>query len=298
MKRLPIMLLAVLLCAACTKSELTDDAPQVNGDSVTVKTKKFTFTLKGDFTSEWKAVNKIARRGYLAADGKDITDVWVLDYVDGALVQQLHQDDNTAEDFGKPTMNLAYGAHQVYFIASRGVAPVLDTDAHTITFGNVRDTFWKDYEVNVVSTSNGNRAVTLDRVVTKLKLVFSDAIPTNAATFNVTPTTWYYGWDYINAAPTASATSQTVTINIPSTSIGVVNESVNLFGFSTATEWTADVTLNAKTSGNEVIGSASLTAVPFKANRVSEFTGPLFGSEGGMTLSLNTSWNTSYTGTW
>ena len=153
-------------------------------------------------------------------------------------------------------------------------------------------------EVSVVSTSNGNRAVTLDRAVTKLRLIFEDAIPADAATFNIIPATWYYGWNYVTGEPCASASNQAVTVNIPSTSIGVVNESVNVYGFSTSAEWTTDVALNSKTSGGEVLGSATITAVPLKANRVSEYSGPLFSSGGTMTMSLNTTWDTSATGTW
>ena len=175
--------MAAIIVAACEKpiiDEYSESVVTVSDSSAVVRTKKFTFTLKGDFSDEWKSIT----RGYLTADGKDLTDVWVLDYMDGALVQQVHQSDNTAENFGKPVMNLAYGAHQVYFIASRGVNTVLDTDAHTITFGSVRDTFWKRYDVSVVATSNGNRAVTLDRVVTKLRLTFTDEVPASQQYFH------------------------------------------------------------------------------------------------------------------
>lgn len=294
MKKQIIMALAVAFTMTACEKQIIGDEQVVDDTVVNQPTKRFTFTLKGDFSTQWTGTT----RGYLAADGKDLTDVWVLDYLNGTLVQQLHQDDNTADDFGQPTLNLAYGSHHVYIIASRGQSPTLSTTSHTITFSKVLDTFYKDYEVSVVATSNGNRAVTLDRIVTKLKLIFSDAIPTTASTFNVTPGTWHYGWDYISGTPTASATSQTVTLSIPTSEIGKTNVFVNLFGFSSATEWTTDVSLNAKTAGNEVLGSATLSDVPFKANRSSEFTGPLFSAGGSMTLSLNTDWTTAHTGTW
>ena len=297
MKKMFIMALAACLMTACEKeimseSTATTDGITVSDGSPVGKTKKFTFTLKGDFSSEWKT------RGYLSADGKDLTDLWILDYMNGQLVQQLHQTNNTTDDFGQPVMNLAYGSHHVYFIASRGTGAVLDTDNHTITFTKSLDTFYKDYEVTVVSTSNGNRAVTLDRVVTRLRLTFTDVVDANAATINITPHTWYYAWDYVNGAPAGAATDQVVTLTIPDSEKGKTGLQVNLFGFSTATEWTTDVAINSKTTGGDIIGSATITNVPFKANRISELSGPLFGSEGAMTLSLNTSWETSYEGTW
>jgi hypothetical protein len=299
MKKLFIMALAVgLTLTACEKeimNEKAEDAVVVTDDQGNVlPTKKFTFTLKGDFTSDWKPVT----RGYLQADGKDLTDVWVLDYMNGNLVQQIHQDDNTAEDFGKPVMNLAYGSHHVYFIASRSQGATLDTENHVIKFGKILDSFYKDYEVSVVATSNGNRAVTLDRVVTRLRLTFTDVVDANAATINFAPTTWYYGWDYIAGAPADAKTDQVVTITIPDSEKGKAGLQANLFGFSGADAWTTDVAINSKKSDQTIIGQATLLDVPFKSNRISEMSGPLFGTEGTMTLSLNGSWDDAYEGTW
>jgi hypothetical protein len=227
-----------------------------------------------------------------------MTDVWVLDYMSGTLVQQLHQSDNTASDFGKPQMNLKYGSHHIYFIASRGQNPTLNTTDKTISFTKTLDTFYKDYSVDVVSTSNGNRAVTLDRVVTRLKLTFTDAIASDAATFNITPHTWYFAWNYVNATPAGAATDQTITLNIPDSQKGKTNVNASLYGFSTATEWTTNVSINSKTASNAVLGSATLSDVPFKSNRSSDFEGPLFGSVGEMALSLNSTWDDSYNSAW
>lgn len=276
--------MVAMLCA-CAK----DEDENQNKNNV-----RMTFAISGDFTLTSHDFTRS-----LTADGKDMTDVWVLDYVDGTLVQQLHQSDNTAADFGTPTLNLTIGTHHIYFIASRGLASTLNTDDHTLTFGTVRDTFWKDYTITITSgTASSSRAVALNRVVTKLKVIFSDAIPTGAATFNITPAMWYYGINYQTGNPTATINSQTTTVSIPSSEIGVVNEAVSIFGFSSATEWTTDISLNCKNSTDAVLGSATITTAPFIRNRVSEYTGPLFGDSGSMTLSLNATWDNSYTGTW
>lgn len=307
MKKTFVIFAAAAMCAACQQapdvSELLGEEPteitkDENGLVQEQKglTKKFTFTLKGDFSTQWKSVTRTV--GYLAADGKDMTDVWVLDYMDGELVQQLHQSDNTAEDFGKPVMNLSYGVHQVYFIASRGVSPVLDTDAHTITFSNVRDTFWKCYDVSVVATSNGNRAVTLDRVVTKLRLTFTDEVPAAANSISIIPHTWYYGMDYLTGQPASAQTDAATVINIPDASKGQTGIQASLFGFSTAAEWNTDVIINSRTATDAVLGSATIAAAPFKANRVSDYSGPLFSTGGSMLLSLNGEWEDAFEGTW
>ncbi len=293
MKKLFIMACAVAMLTACEKAIEVPDGEASGVVEEPAKTKKFTFTMKGDFGDDWKQT-----RGYLSADGKDLTDVWVLDYMDGALVQQVHQSDNTAENFGKPQMTLSYGSHHIYFVASRGAEPSLNTTNATITWSSVRDTFWKDYEVNVVSTSNGNRAVTLDRVVTKLRLTFTDEVPATANSISIVPHTWYYGLDYTTGQPASAQTDAATVITIPDASKGQTGIQASLFGFSTAEEWNTDVVIISRTATDDVLGSATIAAAPFKANRVSDYSGPLFSAGGSMSLSLNGEWITPYEGTW
>lgn len=258
-------------------------------DSVTI-----TFSCEGDFVmSPFPALT----RGELTADGKQLTDLWVLDYVDGSLTQQIHQTSSDT-DFGSPTLNLAVGSHHVYFIASRGQDATIDTDAHTITFGKVRDTFYMDYEINVTATSNGSRSVTLERIVTKFTAIITDAIPEGAATFNMTPSQWYYGWDYVASTPTTATTSQAITINIPASEIGNTDESLNIFGFSSDTEWTTDIAINCKKLDGTTLGYATLTDVPLKRNRVTTYSGPLFSASDLTAVSLSTEWDTPIDGTW
>ena len=285
MKQYILTALAVAALTACNSEDMHEaDAS---------KTVAMTFNVHGDFTLTTHDFTRA-----LTADGKDMTDVWVLDYVGSELKQQLHQTSDDA-DFGSPTMDLSLGTHHIYFIASRGAGASLNTTTHALTFTSVRDTFWKDYEITISSgTSSGNRSVALDRIVTKLKLTFTDAVPEGAATFNVKPSSWYYGVDYTTGEASEATADGNIAVSIPSSEIGVVNESVSIFGFSSATEWTTDVAVDCKKNDDTVLGSATIASAPFQRNRVSEYTGPLFGDNGSMTLSLNTDWNTSYQWTW
>jgi hypothetical protein len=106
-------------------------------------TTTITFSMIGDFQL---STHDFTRS--LEADGKTMTDVWVLDYVGGVLQQQVHQTSADA-DFGQPTLSLALGEHHIYFVASRGTGAILDTDAHTLTFTRVLDNFWKDYAITI-----------------------------------------------------------------------------------------------------------------------------------------------------
>ena len=293
-----VTVFAIALIAVFFTSCSREDCPElpesrldigINGDSIS-DLATINFVCRGDF--EMRPFTRS-----LEADGKSMTDLWVLDYIGTTLVQQIHQV-STDDDFGTPTLNLAVGDHHLYFIASRGIGAILDTDAKTLTFATVRDTFWKDVAISVTASSNGSRTVTLDRCVTKLTIAFTDAIPEGAATINMTPATWYYGINYTTGDPTSAITSQAITINIPASYIGQTGIEASIFSFSSTTEWFTDVAIVSKKSDNTILGSASLTDVPLKRNRVTSFTGPLFSSNGTTAVSLSTDWLDKYASTW
>lgn len=291
MKKFLLLTLAAMLVAGCEKP-VFGDVEDVDIDET--PSKQFTFTVKGDFNA---ATFKGARRAYLQADGQSMTDLWVFDYVNGQLIQTVHQ---TADDaqWGKPQMSLAYGSHHVYFVASRGEGATVDADGHTIIWIGPRDTFWKDYEVEVVSTSNGNRAVTLDRVATRLRVTVNDEVPANCKAVRVTPDRWYYGWDYVGGSPVASQKTERV-VNVPDSYVGTTGElTVSIFGLSGQDEWVTNVEVKATDASEAVIGSATITGAPFKANRSTEYSGNLFGSSGGLDVSVNENWENPKIGNW
>lgn len=288
MKKMIMMALAAAFICGCEHPVL-DDAS--DGDAQNLHTKSFTFTVKGDFGAA-----KFTR-GYLSADGQSMTDLWAFDYVDGTCVQTVHQT-STDADWGQPKMSLSYGIHHVYFVASRGEGATVDADGHAITWTGPRDTFWKDYEVDVVSTSNGNRAVTLDRVATKLRLTIADEVPDGCSEVAVTPARWYYGWDYVNGVAVSQQQNERI-INVPASYVGTTGQlALSIFGLSGADEWVTNVEVKAVDANNSTIGSATITGAPFKANRSTEYSGNLFGSSGGLDVSINENWESPKTGTW
>lgn len=292
------MACAIIAFSACGK-EIAEDSQEPNGKNAQMIIR---FTVDGDFGSptfsagDGIAVARTTRA--LTADGKEMTDLWVLDYQGGALVQQIHQQ-NTDEDFGQPQLPLDYGAHHLYFVASRGTAPSLSTDDHTITWAKTNDTFWKDYSVTVTTGTAATHNVTLNRVSTKLSVSILDEIPEGAATIELTPATWYYGLDYTNGEPTASMDNEHRPINIPATYIGTTGEiTASIFGMSTAEEWTTDVSVIARDADDNIIGQANIVAAPFKANRVTNYSGNLFSGGGAFSIIINDTWDTQHSGTW
>jgi len=284
MKKLSFILAAaMIMLAACNKQ--TDNTD-----------KRLTFVI----SNEWEGSDTIPFRACtddgLSANGSAMTDLWVFDYVDDDLQQQLHQTP-TDSDWGTPSMTLTYGTHHLYFVASRGNSPSLDTDDHIISWTKASDTFFYHLSLTVNPSTPDSQPLTLLRVCGKLKMTLNDAIPSGVTSFVITPHTWYTSLDYLTGNPSAPVTDQNITVSCPSSMWGLSGQFLTIYSLSSTTEWTTDVTLTA-TDGSNTYGQATLSNVPMLRNRSSEYSGNLFTFGSEFTLSLNDSWDDPYNGGW
>lgn len=307
MKRI-LLFFAAYGFVACGQLELPEGVEQI--EQVTEYTRKFTFTVKGDFhnenfsspdtycviagcapTDSWGGANRrAAQNQYMVADGVEMTDLWVVDVKDGQIIQSVHQSPSD-EDWGSPQMSLTLGTHHVLFLASRGQGATYADGV--VTWNKPLDTFYKDYEVTVVRTSNGNRAVTLDRVATKLQVVVDDAVAAGTTSITLSPTTWYTGWNMLTASPVAGDYEGVFPIS--SSQWGGKGLELNMWSLSGTAEWVTDVAITSK-AGNNTNAEATISDAPLKANRVSRLSGVLYSATSSTGVSLNTDWTAQYTG--
>lgn len=291
MKKILYILAACAVMASCTRYDIDDVptnevTPSLNG------AKKFTFTIKGDFTNpDFLDGNASRANSYMTADGAEMTDLWVVDYKDGEIKQELHQK-NTDADWGSPTMPLTLGNHHVLFLASRGSEPTYANG--TVTFTKPLDTFYLDYEVTVVKTSNGNRAVTLNRVSTKIVLAIEDVMPSGTTAIVVKPSIWYNAFDMLKGKPLASNNYEQV-FNIPTTWGGQKGMSLTSWSLSSAEEWTTDIRYTSY-AGADVNGDVLIKDAPFKANRATMYSGMFYTAASASSISLSSEWLPSYEG--
>lgn len=279
MKKVFVIAALAMVFASCSKDVTIEEAGA----------KKVSFDVQGNWNSP------VFTRGSLSADGKEMTDLWLFDYVDWTLLQTLHQV-STDADFGTPAPTLAYGEHRIYFVVSRGASPVIN--GTVISWWSIRDTFWKAMSVTVGGASASAYSVALDRVVTKLKITATDAVPDGTATVVVLPGTWYAGLDYLTGQPADMKDSEEMSASVPASMVGTTGMAVSFFGFSSATEWTTPLTVSARDEDNDIIGLVNVAAAPFMANRATEFSGSLFSTSGTFTITLNDEWDAPWTGTW
>ncbi len=277
-----IMILAVVAAVCGCERVVTDEGTAA--EVVQVKRVRFDVSSEG-----WRVTRA------LTADGQDMTDLWIFDYVDGGLVRTLHKT-ATDVDFNEPTMPLAYGEHTVYFVASRGKSPTVT--GTQIVWESPSDTFWKALTLNVGSGTASTVAVTMDRVVTKLRIAVADEVPATIATLEMLPGQWWYGLDYLTGEAVANSDAVRQ-VAVPASMAGTTGQlAVGFYCLSDDAEWMADVTIRAKDGDGAIIGSVSLADVPFVRNRVTDASGNLFASQSGFSISLNEEWLDSYTLEW
>ena len=267
---------AALMLTACGEHEMTEELTAGMTPADSMKSKTITFTF-----------GEISQRSMTRATLSELnlTDLWIFDYAGDELKQTIHQASTDAA-FGSASLSLDYGEHIFYFIASRGVDPVIDTEAKTIVWGSVRDTFHASLSIDVQPSSATSQAVTLSRVVGRLRISATDVVPANAAKLTITPSTWYYGLNY-QTGEAVAPNSTAIVVNIPSSYIGTQNLVTSCYTVSGSSAWQTNITVSLIASDESSLGSVTIPDVPIKRNHITSYSGGIVGA--GRSISVNAS---------
>lgn len=282
--------IAAALCAtaSCEHIELSEDLAETEQGEI-VKTKAFTFHVKGAFETCYDEMGTRAGVRLEENNTAGVTDLWVMDYVDGVLVQQVHQSPNDAS-FGTVKMSLTYGHHDIKFVASKGEGVSLSSSA--ISWAKVKDTFTLDYPVDVVASSNGNRAPELKRAISGLRVVIADAIPTDAKTITLTlgSRSQSLTLPALSALPYSESS-----VELDCTSNrGVSGASASIYTLAGDEEWQSTASISVKREDGTVITAFDLPEVTLKKNRMTALTGEVFNRTSGFSVAVDTSWEEDY----
>lgn len=275
MKRF-IWALSAALLLACGEHEMTGEltARMTPADSVMKKTITFDF---GNLSQQAMTRATLAEL--------NLTDLWIFDYAGDELKQTIHQASTDAA-FGSASLSLDYGEHTFYFVASRGIDPVIDTEAKTIVWSSVRDTFLASLSIDVQPSSSTSQSVTLSRCVGRLRISATDVVPANAAKLTITPSVWYYGMNYQTGEAVAPNTSPIV-VNIPSSYVGTQNLVTSCYTISGSTPWQTNITVSLMASDESSLGSVVIPDVPIQSNHITSYSGGIVGA--GRSISVNAS---------
>lgn len=233
---------------------------------------------------------KSLTRSAIEADRVSMSDLWIFDYVDGELKQTIHQVASD-EDFGSPALKLDYGKHTICFVASRGQAPTLSSEA--IGWIKASDTFIAELPVNVESGMQTEQSVVLERIATRLKLFVSDTFPQNASTLELKASAWYTSLSLSSLIGINSIDAH-YTFDVKSLA-GKKEVAFSVYSLCPSVEvWNTNVSLFVKDEKGRVVTSVNVPNVELKANRTTVLSGDLFGKNNKMTVLLNSKWSEDY----
>lgn len=158
------------------------------------------------------------------------------------------------DDFASPTLSLAFGTHELTFIAHRSEAPSFDSEAFSWTADKIRDTYIYQQSLTVNAETSTAQAVTLDRQVYQLKFLVNDALPSNLATIRISVND-YYPTLALATLNASGSTTLTRDIAVPSSVLGTTGNYFSVYGFcpTNGTEYTTDATITFLTSSNTPI---------------------------------------------
>ena len=288
MKKMTIALaVAVILpMMSCTKGNCELDVNVAAPDSM--KKKTITFTFGGDGYEQ----HALTRASLPDAN---ITDLWLFDYFGGEMQQTIHQQ-STDATFGVVSLDVDYGEHTLYFVASRGETPTID--GTVISWSKPSDTFWQSTTLNIQPSTSTAQSVSLGRVATRLRITVTDEIPSGLATLSVTPSHWYYGLNYITGEADDDRQTARV-VNVPSSYVGTTGQlAASFYCISPATDWHTDVTVAALTANDATIAAVTIPDVPLRRNSITEYSGTIFSAGRSVSIEVDDTWGDPISGTW
>jgi hypothetical protein len=207
--------------------------------------------------------------------------------MDGTRVKQINQQSGAA-DFGSAVFQLGPDTYQLVVVAHSSNGNPTMTNPQKVQFTNSQgftDTFLH-YQTVQVTEEEQNLSVTLDRIVSLCRVVFTDALPADVATLQFQ----YTGGSGVFDATTGFGcvkSTQKMTFNVESG-----QKEFDLYTFLHRAEDTIHLKVTALDSGGNVLYEREFD-VPMKYNQITWFSGPFFGGGTGstaITITINTDW--------
>lgn len=320
-----LMAAGMMSFASCSKdvvSELVDGGTQQEtGESEGTAVVKLMFSSAPSVSSEAMEARRSGSilgtrgltRAFMVANGKDLTDLYILDYdkTSGKLLQVLHQT-SEAEDFAEPSMSLAYGEHTLKVIATRSESPTLldvggslwnlaantafaiADDAHVPlvwTSGKTSDSFGASVDVTIQAAKNQAINIQLERMVAKLVLKNTGTFPDDCSTIQLSLDE-YKTWSWQNFSVIDAVKNKRVS-DVSKYAGSLKGASISYFFLAPDGDgYTTDITfqMNRKDS-SEPYASFTLTDVCLQRNHITTISGSYYDHQAGFSLTVNDSWN-------
>ncbi|MGZ2370417.1 hypothetical protein ACXR6G_11560 [Ancylomarina sp. YFZ004] len=210
------------------------------------------------------------------------------------------------ENFGNINDKLPEGTYNIIFFGHNGYYINEDDDDFfqgddenqpTIIYEDgysFKDSFHKKITINIPD-DNIDMSVSLDRVVGKLEVVFTDNMPSEIKNLEYTLTGTYFGLDLYDTSPFHQE-SKVVTEYIGDDDKGKPNYKLELYSFvESSNAINCSITIKCFDIDNNVIASKNITNIDIFRNKITRLSGEMFSStkdnENNFTLTVDTDWS-------
>ena len=288
MKRLIFTAAVALLAASCSNENeeletetLVPATVQVNDFSVTLDESD---TRAEDDVANYAGVKAITLAFYTSG-GEEVY-----------KVTQQKSDNTTYTTFGQFKLNLYKGSYTMVVLGyGQGEGDVFTLTSPTeaaYTGAHARETFSATQAVNITSTNAVNLSATLNRIVSKLVVQSTDSRSEDASNIQVT---FAKGGKSFNPT-TGLALSDEGLTNTVSISAAVGSSSTSAsYLFLASDEESMDITIDVLDNQGTSISHKVVNNVPFKRNRSTKLTGPIYSASTTATFKVETAWETETT---
>ena len=190
---------------------------------------------------------------------------------------QLKDDETTNTAFGTFNLDLPMGNYTMVAIAYKdhetGLFGLTSPTAASYAGDHAFDTFVKTQTVNITTTNPVDVSATLNRVVSRLKVVSTDGRTADVASVRMTLSAGGRSFNPTTGLATVNTGIANTVIN--KANVGTTSSSLTNF-FLATDEQTMNVTIETLNANGGVIRSTTVNNVPFKRNRVTVLTGPMY----------------------
>lgn len=198
--------------------------------------------------------------------------------------------------FGELNLSLPMGSYTMVAVAYKtsdtsGFALTSASEA-AYTGAHAFDTFSATQTVNITSTAAVDISATLERVASLLKVISTDGKTANVVNVRMTLSAGGRDFDPGTGLAISDAGIDNTVGN--SVAAGTISQSLTYF-FLASEEETMDVTIETLDDGGNTLFSKKVVGVPFKRNRKTVLTGPMYTNSGvGGAFKVSTEWESDY----
>ena len=282
-------LVALGAMTSCSKHE---DVSDCSKQRVCVELNQFKY-LSNPLTKADAATGTVSQIAFKAFDA------------DGAEVYAATQ---TADDtdFGTLNFELAPGAYTFVAVGNKlgsnapqgAMVSISSVNQATLPEALPTDVFSLTEAVTIEPRTPFTTSMTLPRVMSQFRLVMTDILPANVATFELIANPDVAAADAFASFDPADGSllterRWTKSANV-SASAGRQSISFSLNMLLGSDQEEADITVNAYDAAGSLVTTLTLQDVPMKRNRVTVATGALFNAGSSQTLSFLADWSDPY----